>query len=534
MAVSDAILRQEEIRDILRAQMKPNVWTGLSVIYSIVESHATLTPADLGPAFAEGSDPRWQRNVRNLLQLWKNSDELEWDGDAHYRLRPQAADRPSRSAGVNGHASGSPAGWPSARALLEQLQGREIRTVTGVRNRILSVHDDTVLVGTGRSPAGQPVPIAWVQEGMDKLARDGEVEVTTDALEHRSAFVAAILLTLPDTSAISGPPARVVRGVPRASEWPLVPGDTIRRVDLHARYGGSRQGGTIPSRSTPNIFLFLDRDVGNPHGYFDGWVGDRLYYTGHGQRGDQTFRAGNAAVVRHQDHGRAIRLFRGAGGVVRYLGEFELDREQPYFRMEAPESETGLPRQVIVFRLNPVGRVLHEPEDELVLPDGMTAPELDAFVSSSTAEPQVVRVPIEQQNVEEVQVSRTSESYTALRREQKLVLEYTRYLERKGSTVNRFRVQAPGEARPIVCDIYDETRHNLVEAKGTGTRGELRMAIGQLIDYGRFADVAPAKAVLVPSRPRADLEALLSAADIAAVWPTRDGSFEDNADGRFV
>ena len=86
------------------------------------------------------------------------------------------------------------------------------------------------------------------------------------------------------------------------------------------------------------------------------WVGDRLATdTGHGQKGDQQFRAGNAAVMRHRADGRAIRVFRGAGGQVTYLGEFALDEDQPYFRMEAPESETGLPRQVIVFRLAPIG-----------------------------------------------------------------------------------------------------------------------------------------------------------------------------------
>jgi hypothetical protein len=79
-------------------------------------------------------------------------------------------------------------------------------------------------------------------------------------------------------------------------------------------------GGTIPSRKTPNIFLFLDRDVGRGHGYYDGWVSDHLYYTGHGQEGDQEFRAGNAAVLRHQENENAIRVFRGAGGVVLYLG----------------------------------------------------------------------------------------------------------------------------------------------------------------------------------------------------------------------
>jgi hypothetical protein len=217
---------------------------------------------------------------------------------------------------------------------------------------------------------------------------------------------------------------------------------------------------------------------------------------------------------------------------VRYLGEFELDDEQPYFRMEAPESETGQPRQVIVFRLNPSGSVVHDPEDELELPVGMSAPALDAVVSGETASPAIVRVPIEQQNVEEVQVSRTTDSYTAIRREQSLVLDYSQHLERNGSTVSRFRVQPPGEARPIVCDLYDETRNNLVEAKGIGTRGELRMAIGQLMDYARFRTPAPALAVLTPTRPRPDLEALLNGAGIAAIWPDGKG-FADNADGRF-
>jgi hypothetical protein len=141
--------------------------------------------------------------------------------------------------------------------------------------------------------------------------------------------------------------------------------------------------------------------------------------------------------------------------------------------MEAPESNTGLPRQVIVFRLNPVGRVLRDPQDELDLPEGMSPEGLDSLVSGRTETAAISRIPIEQQNVEEVQVSRTTDSYTAKRREQTLVLSYTQYLESKGNTVSRFRVQPPGEARPIICDVFDETRNNLVEAKGTGARGEL-------------------------------------------------------------
>jgi hypothetical protein len=72
-------------------------------------------------------------------------------------------------------------------------------------------------------------------------------------------------------------------------QWHLSPGDSILRRELHRLYGGSRQGGTTPSRSSPNILLFLDHEVGSPHGYFDGWVADRFYYTGHGQKGISSF-----------------------------------------------------------------------------------------------------------------------------------------------------------------------------------------------------------------------------------------------------
>lgn len=317
-----------------------------------------------------------------------------------------------------------------------------------------------------------------------------------------------------------------------AASWSLKPGDSIRRLDLHAAFGGSRQGGTIPSSTSPNIFLFADPSVAAGHGYYDGWVGDHFYYTGHGQHGDQQFRTGNRAVLHHVEHGRAIRVFRGGRGTVTYLGEFELEPDRPFFRMEAPESGGGPTRQVIVFRLRPKGEVIHADEDELTLPAGISADSLDSVVAGESTAPIIQRVPVEQQHVETVEVAQASDSYTVTRREQTLVLSYANYLESRGSVVSRLRVQPEGEARQIVSDLFDETRNNLVEAKGTGARGDVRMAIGQLYDYRRFAESGAALGVLLPTRPRADLEALLHQAGISAVWPAGDG-FADNADGRF-
>jgi len=59
------------------------------------------------------------------------------------------------------------------------------------------------------------------------------------------------------------------------------------------------------------------------------------------------------------------------------------------------------------------------------------------------------------------------------------------------------------------------------------------MALGQLADNSRFIAPAPGQGVLLPSRPRPDLEALLTTQGVAAIWPD-GGEFVDNADGRFV
>jgi hypothetical protein len=43
-----------------------------------------------------------------------------------------------------------------------------------------------------------------------------------------------------------------------ATPWTLSPGEAIGRVDLHAAYGGGRQGGIAPSARTPNVLIFRD------------------------------------------------------------------------------------------------------------------------------------------------------------------------------------------------------------------------------------------------------------------------------------
>ena len=62
------------------------------------------------------------------------------------------------------------------------------------------------MVGTTRSPSVQRVPIAWVREVLDRLSRDGELEISIASVGYRSAFIGAVLLTIPGAVATSSAP----------------------------------------------------------------------------------------------------------------------------------------------------------------------------------------------------------------------------------------------------------------------------------------------------------------------------------------
>jgi hypothetical protein len=111
------------------------------------------------------------------------------------------------------------------------------------------------------------------------------------------------------------------------------------------------------------------------------------------------------------------------------------------------------------------------------------------------------------------------------------VLDLEAYLRRQGHDVARFKIVPKGEKRPIFCDICDKTSDLLIEAKGTVAREALRMAIGQLMDYRRFAPADTRLAVLVPERPRADLQALLESAGVHTIWPNGNGFDATGLDG---
>ncbi|WUD75255.1 YDG/SRA domain-containing protein [Streptomyces sp. NBC_00510] len=188
--------------------------------------------------------------------------------------------------------------------------------------------------------------------------------------EQWSALVAEAERDVPTSDASNLPPD---------DDWLLKPGEEIRRVDLHNRYGGSRQGGISPSQQTDNILIFTDATAGPQHGYEDRWESDGTFrYTGEGQIGDQTFTKGNKAIRDHLKNGKRLRLFIGSRGVVRYTGEWVLNPGKPYSWGSAPSTNNGPLRTVIYFHLLRVGDAVmapnvpigseYRPENESVIP----------------------------------------------------------------------------------------------------------------------------------------------------------------------
>ena len=323
-------------------------------------------------------------------------------------------------------------------------------------------------------------------------------------------------------------------------EWALIPGDISTKPDLATTYGGNRQAGISVSGTTPNILCYTNAQKNEQHGYnFDGWVeGDSVFhYTGHGDEGDQVFRVGrrgigNAALRDHVINGKTVRMFVADGtmpgtntGRQLYIGEFRLDESNPYFRAESLDVLDEL-RSVIVFRLLAIGNVLVRPEDRC-----------PNEIQPSGSEP-ILEVPPEPEtdtatSVEDVEFSDTEttsferrpmQSVTGQLREKQLVLRYREFLTAQGHQYTLQRYRIPGSSAYNEIDLLDTTRNELVEAKSSSTRGHVRYAIGQLMDYQRRIQAATT-AVLLPSCPSDDLLELIHQAGVICIFEEAAGVF---------
>jgi hypothetical protein len=133
----------------------------------------------------------------------------------------------------------------------------------------------------------------------------------------------------------------------------LEPGDSIKRTELHRRYGGRRQGGISPSIQSNNVFA-ITAASGEQYGYiYDGRSAKDgfFHYTGEGQVGDQQMTQGNRAIRDHEEEDRELHLFEAHGTELEYIGRF---RYHDHYEADAPGVGSDEVRKVIVFRLEQI------------------------------------------------------------------------------------------------------------------------------------------------------------------------------------
>ena len=289
--------------------------------------------------------------------------------------------------------------------------------------------------------------------------------------------------------------------------WDIKVGEVLKRKEIHDRYGGAGMGGIEPSAKTPNIFIFTS-DSGSSYGYnFDEELEDGSFlYTGDGQLGDQDPTVGgNKAIIEHRKKGRALRLFEAAEKktYVRYVGEFELVDAEPETRRASDVA--GNERDVLVFHLIPVGQTKK--------------------LTRKTIEVQKASVSWQnpERNTGDSHTRQISASTTiATRQEAQLQNRYIDFLRNQNCEVGTFTISIPESNAPLRVDLVDRTTQRIIEVKAGVTRGYVREAIGQVLEYvfqlKRIKKEDWKPAILLPGKPSQDIITFVNSLGIELVW----------------
>ena len=105
-------------------------------------------------------------------------------------------------------------------------------------------------------------------------------------------------------------------------------------------------------------------------------------------------------------------------------------------------------------------------------------------------------------------------------RERALVEDYLAWLGRPPGRVGVLRYDS-ADAQ-LEADVYDYDRALLIEAKASIGREDVRMAVGQLADYRRWAPCPEQVAVLLPERPGEPILRFLRDLGVGLIYPAGD------------
>jgi len=279
------------------------------------------------------------------------------------------------------------------------------------------------------------------------------------------------------------------------------PGDLVDRAAIHAEYGGQTGSRIAPSKTTPNVFLFLDSATEERNGAICGLAEDGAFHmVGEGTSGDHGFRRGNLMLLAHRDDGRPLRLFlKHPSGQFRFMGTFELDRDLPMYRVDLPEEREPLVvRDAFVFRLRPVGEHAPLPATQLARRAGAHDPRM--MLPS-------VLLPVGDRDKTSVETEA-----------EHLLSAYCHTLSADGHDVVTVRIPLGAGTEMLGVPLLDRTTDTVVISPGSTSRRAVWAAIGEAMDCQRLTGAANAM-MLLPSEPRGDVLALMDHVGLVAAWP---------------
>ncbi|MBC2904974.1 hypothetical protein [Streptomyces cupreus] len=311
------------------------------------------------------------------------------------------------------------------------------------------------------------------------------------------------------------------------------PGDILTRKQIHPVLGGSGFAGICPAVGKRNVLIFSDSKVGKRYGYRDGWLaedddlGPVFTYTGTGKKGNQAFEGGNLSILEHARMGRTLHLFVAVGKVRgsdtrthRYIGMFKLDERRPFEIREAKD-ELGQERDVIVFRLRPIGRYIREASDTLE-----RAPQSRSWFSRTAgrharAARRQSRERQPQTDVDHVIAARDDLSDAFEERE-----------TAGGETIGQLDLSMRNSSSRLMFELYNPTNNTVYEPTGSAASESITQALAQLLRARRYLNEIPHNQplhlmVLAPALPDVDLRDLLTEHGIGLVYRNDNGGFSE-------
>lgn len=297
--------------------------------------------------------------------------------------------------------------------------------------------------------------------------------------------------------------------------WPMQVGDQMKRQALQKLVGGSQQSGMTSCIDGAEFMIFHDKKVSREFGYdeWEGWhVDGQFTYTGQGVKGDQSLKSvGNAGIIKAFESGRPIRLIESENTIATYVGEFVLG--EPYYEgQKALDSEKKI-RNVYVFNLVPVGKVLH--------PAGQ---QINAFRNDYKITTWVAP------NDSIVEIEFANRIFGHMEQlEHTLQAEFGKFLISSNELVQNIEFTIEGQKGKLRPDFWLPDRNLVVEAKVSTSRDYVRHAIGQVLDYQNLAKqkgLDPKAAILLPGLPSQDLVLLLTTLGIGLIVKTSTNEFK--------